>query len=183
MPLRIALGSDLGIRQDIRVEESVTRHNFAVLDRNRLIEHGSGVGESVKLAILGARIDPGGHAADQVMVEIAADEIAGQLRRIDSRRCGRAGRRPAFLKSVRACCVPRGETWGRVRCRAGGLRGSGERLRERDRRKRWPKFLSQRPRRRRPTSLVHRHRCCRARARELPRAAGGRRSACAFSSA
>ena len=138
------------------------------------MEHWPGVSEGVELAVLGARIDSGGHAAYEVVVEIPASEIRGQLFRDRCRRCGRAVRRRAFLKSVRACCVPRGGIKVRVPCHGDGLRDSGVRLRGRDHRRRWPKCLAAPRKRKLSPWLARRFRCCMAKVEELPRAADAR---------
>jgi len=63
--------------QEISIEEGVTSYIFACCDRNRLIEHGPGVGEGMELAVLAAGVDGCRHAAQQVRVKIASDEICG----------------------------------------------------------------------------------------------------------
>src|SRR5208283_904428 len=74
--------------KDVGKKKAVARHAFPCLDRNWFTKHRSGVGESMKLTVLAAGIHGRGEATQCLIVEIATDEIRGQLQGICANNAG-----------------------------------------------------------------------------------------------
>ena len=50
--------------------KSIARHGFSALDRDRMLEHGSVINESMKLAVFPTRIDSGRKVLNQFLIHI-----------------------------------------------------------------------------------------------------------------